>query len=398
MAKRVNQKEALARSVTDAIAMWNKDKNLAWNLGTNYTNEGTEYETFINKYLFPKITETVALNTDLGNSFNFLAKPTDFVGQLTEEYVIKDSVPSDMDLSREESLMLKRNYPQMITKLYGPGVARKQKFTLNDNNNRLNWSTLGDVVKYATMVYRKKISDINVDEETEIRSMLIDYANNYISPKNIRTADNIDRLATLIFETMLNIQNNSAKYNEANTASGGAIGRYTTYTNLDDVLILTTDRMKTYLLDTRLANTFQTDGIDMTSHIMSFDDLGGSWKLTEDCTIQPEDVAVIKSMGDYQSVAGDFIEKGVVFTWDISQLNSFKGKCEEVRPHCKDNNLFALVMDANSIRYQRNTAKLNPVPFQNPEFDEWTYWLHYYTYKAISPFYNKIVCKVPEDA
>ncbi len=71
--------------------------------------------------------------------------------------------------------MLKRNYPKMATRLYGQGVHKKQKFTLNDNENRLNWQTLGDAIKYAVAVYRKKITDINVDEEKEIRAMLVDY-------------------------------------------------------------------------------------------------------------------------------------------------------------------------------------------------------------------------------
>ncbi len=57
-------------------------------------------------------------------------------------------------------------------------MHKKQKFTLNDNDNRLNWQTLGDAISYAVRVYRKRISDINVSEESEIKAMLVDYALN----------------------------------------------------------------------------------------------------------------------------------------------------------------------------------------------------------------------------
>ena len=43
--------------------------------------------------------------------------------------------------------------------------------------------------------------------------------------------------------------------------------------------------MKTFLLDTKLANTYQVEGLDLSERIISFDDLGGIWKLTEDVTI-----------------------------------------------------------------------------------------------------------------
>src|SRR5699024_2302180 len=112
-------------------------------------------------------------------------------------------------------------------------------------------------------------------------------------------------------EGILNIQNNSAKYNEADTASGGSIGRYTTVSALKDVVILTTDSMKTFLLDTKLANTYQVEGLDLSDRIISFDDLGGIWKTTADITIAEQDtVDVFESMGDYQLQIGDLIPEG----------------------------------------------------------------------------------------
>lgn len=381
----------LKQPLSDSLKMWNTDKNLAWTLGTNYSNVGTQFETFVNKYLFPKLQETRIIEKELGNRFNGMAKEVADIAQLSEEYVILDSVPVDLNLDREETLMFKRNFPKMATRLYGTGVHKKQKFTLNDNDNRLNWSTLGDAISYAVRVYRKRISDINVSEESEIKAMLVDYALNQIAEENVRKVETIDDLGNIIFESVLNLQNNSSKYNECKKASGGAVGRYTTVSDFSDLVILTTDTVKTYLLNTKIANTFQIAGLDLTGHVMSFDDLGGNFKVTSDVTLTENDVTYMRTMGDYQAKAGDVINSGVVFTYDISQAPSFKGKATEIKPTMKE---WALIFDKNALYYKRNTSKLLPTSFYNNELDEYTYWMHYYSFKAISPFYNKLVCEI----
>ena len=381
----------LKQPLSESLKMWNTDKNLAWTLGTNYSNIGTQFETYVNKYLFPKLQETRIIEKELGNRFNGMAKEVTDIAQLSEEYVILDSVPVDLNLDREETLMFKRNYPKMATRLYGQGVHKKQKFTLNDNDNRLNWSTLGDAISYAVRVYRKRISDINVSEESEIKAMLVDYALNHIAAENVRKVSTIDELGNIIFESVLNLQNNSSKYNECKKASGGAVGRYTTVSDFSDLVILTTDTVKTYLLNTKIANTFQIAGLDLTGHVMSFDDLGGNFKVTSDITLTDEDVNFMRTMGDYQAKTGDIINNGVVFTYDISQAPSFKTKTVEIKPTTKE---WALIFDKNALYYKRNTSKLLPTSFYNNELDEYTYWMHYYSFKAISPFYNKLVCEI----
>ena len=379
-----------AEALSQSLKQWNTDKNLAWDLGTNYSNVGTQFETYVNKYLFPKLSETLNSNVDLGNRFNFLAKETPYISQLTEEYVVLDSVPIDLNLDREETLLLKRNYPKMATRLYGQGVHKKEKFTLNDNENRLNWLTLSDAIKYAVQVYQKRISDINVDEEREFKAMLVDYAMNHVQASSVKTKQGIEDFTNAIFESVLNLQNNSSAYNEASVASGGAIGRYTTQTPLKDMLIVTTDAVKAYLLDTKIANTFQVSGLDLTNHVISFDDLGGNYMTTAPVTLNQQDVDYMAGFGDYQAKVGDVIQKDVVFTYDISKAQSFKASVKELKP---TDDYFAMILDIRGLYYKRNTQKLAPVPFYNGEFDEYTYFMHYYSFKAISPFYNKIVVK-----
>ena len=292
-----------------------------------------------------------------------------------------------MNLNKNEELMLKRNYPKMATKLYGSGILKKQKFTLNNNDTRLNFSTIGDAVKYALAVYNKKISDINVLEEKEIKAMLVDFALEQTANK--RTVLTKEELFDSVFEAILNIQNNSDKYNEIKTASGGAIGRYTTVSSLNKVAILTTDKMKTFLLNTKLATTFQVAGLDLSSKIISFDDLGGVYKVTEDITLSdPATIAYFQTFGDYQVAIGDLVEEGSIITFDLTDLTEFVGKFEEVKPAT---DLFAYVFDIDKIRYKRNTKGMLKQPFNNPEFDEVTHWIHYYSFKAMSPFFNNVL-------
>ena len=372
-----------------ALQQYNNDYSTQWNFGTNWDNVKSGFETFVNKYLFPKISETTIQNVALGNRFEFLAKEIDFISQYSEEYVILDTVPVNMNLSKNEELMLKRNYPDMATKLYTQGVLKKTKFTLNNNDVRHNFLTLKDATAYALGVYKKRVSDINVSEEMEIKGMIIDYALNHAN--DVRNVTSREELFTEVFEGILNLQNNSHKYNETNKASGGSIGRYTTVTDLKDIVILTNDSMKTYLLDTKLANTFQVAGLDLSDRIISFDDLGGIYKVNEDVTISSDDtVQHFKAYGDYQLAIGDVVPQDSVLTFDVSELTEFVSKVTEIKP---SSDLFAYVFDVNKLRYRRNTKGMLKEPFYNGEFDEITYWLHYYSFKSMSPFFNSIVIK-----
>lgn len=379
----------IADSTKASLQDFNHDYGKQWTFGENWSNVNTMFETYVNKYLFPKINETLLIDIALGNRFNWLAKEQDFIGQYSEEYVIMDTIPIEMNLSKSEELMLKRNYPQMATRLYGSGIVKKQKFTLNNNDVRFNFQTLGDATNYALGVLRKKISDINVQEEKEIRAMMVDYAINQLQDSNRRTASSKEDLTERVFEAILNMQNNSAKYNEVHKASGGSVGQYTTVSKLSDIAILTTDSLKSYLLDTKIANTFQMAGIDFTDHIISFDDLGGVYKTTKDVTLANEDtINYLRAFGDYQAMIGDLIPTGSVFTFNVSDLKEFKGNIEEIKPQGE---LFAFIFDINALKYKRNTKGMLKEPFYNGEFDEVTHWIHYYSFKAMSPFFNKIL-------
>lgn len=380
-----SQKRAIAQATQSAILQFNNDTQNSWSFGANWNNQGTSFETFVNNYLFPKLNETLIVETVNGNRFDFLAKEVDFIGQYSEEYVILDSVPISMDLTKSAELMLKRNYPRMASKIYQQGILKKVKFTLNNNDARLNFATIGDAIKYAISVYKKKISDINVAEEAEYKAMLLDYSLNFTADK--RTVSSMQGLFQELSKAILNLQNNSAKHNETATASGGAIGRYTTTSKLNDLLIVTTDEAKAYLLDTKLANTFQVAGIDLSSKIISFDDLGGTYKTKKDIKVTKKIKEGLEAMGDYQVEIDDTIPQATIFTFDVTKLFD-TADIEEIKP---SGEFFAMLFDVRGLRYKRCTKGMLKEPFYNGEFDETTHWIHYYSMKAISPFYNKVV-------
>lgn len=380
-----SQKRAIAQATQSAILQFNNDTQNSWSFGANWNNQGTSFETFVNNYLFPKLNETLIVETVNGNRFDFLAKEVDFIGQYSEEYVILDSVPISMDLTKSAELMLKRNYPRMASKIYQQGILKKVKFTLNNNDSRLNFATIGDAIKYAISVYKKKISDINVAEEAEYKAMLLDYSLNFTADK--RTVSSMQGLFQELSKAILNLQNNSAKHNETATASGGAIGRYTTTSKLNDLLIVTTDEAKAYLLDTKLANTFQVAGIDLSSKIISFDDLGGTYKTKKDIKVTKKIKDGLEAMGDYQVEIDDTIPQATIFTFDVTKLFD-TADIEEIKP---SGEFFAMLFDVRGLRYKRCTKGMLKEPFYNGEFDETTHWIHYYSMKAISPFYNKVV-------
>ena len=113
------------------------------------------------------------------------------------------------------------------------------------------------------------------------------------------------------------------------------------------------------------------------------------FKVTKDIVVSSDDsVAFLRAYGDYQTHKGDTIPVGSVFTYDVSKLSEFKDSVEEIKPK---SDLYAFILDINSIKYKRYTKGMLKQPFYNGEFDEVTHWIHYYSFKAISPFFNKIL-------
>lgn len=381
---------AVAGAVSQAITGFNVDNGQNWTFGTNWDATNSDFETFTNKYLFPKLNETAIVNVALGNRFDWLAVETDFIGQYSEEYVILDSVPVELALDQNATLMLERNYPNIATKLYGSGILKKLKFTLNDNIQRQQFATLGDAVSYAVNVYKKQISNINVEEEREIKGMLIDYIDKIKSKRKLNSPSSSSYIYE-VYNTVLNFQSNSSEYNEASTASGGTLGRFTTQTSLEDIMIITNDYRKVDILNSQIANVFNSSGLDITDHVLSFPTLNDVYKTKKDYTLITADVTKLKALGNYTAKVGDIIPKGTVFT-SKEEIQAISIPGSDYEPIIPSNDPYAtIIMDVKALRYKRYTKNMLKPPFYNGEFDEVTYWIHYYSMKAISPFYNKAI-------
>src|SRR5699024_2558227 len=96
--------DIIADTSKSALQNFNHDYGKSWNFGENWSNVDTMFETFINKYLFPKINETLLIDIALGNPFNWLAEEQQIIGQYSEEYVNMDTVPVAMNLGKNEEL------------------------------------------------------------------------------------------------------------------------------------------------------------------------------------------------------------------------------------------------------------------------------------------------------
>ncbi|MCR6590473.1 hypothetical protein [Lactococcus petauri] len=362
-----------------------------WITGTNWDNTGTPFETFINKTLFPKINSTDFEQVALGNTFDIIAVEMEegMIGQITEEVVIADSLPQGLDLTEDVQALLRVNYPKLITKLYQEGAFRVKRFTLNNNDMRLNYLTLGDATKMAGGAFINAISGINLDEERQILAMIIDYYNNYGTKIEV---DSLDELYDTVLETMQNFQRPDHIYNEASEASGGALARYSTSSNLEDLIILSTNKIVTQLLNTKVANTFQLAGLDVTSRFLGWRTLSWTYKTTADVTItEANTIATFSAMGFEGFGNGKVIPANSAFTFDLSKLPEFANKFELITPKDKagkavTNENVVYIMDEQKIRYKRSTQDMIKIPFYNNLRDETTHALHFYTFKALSPF------------
>lgn len=383
----------LKGAVEASINQWNQTQGASWTLGTNWSNVGTDFETFVHKNLFPKLTETIQNLPKIGNPFQFLARQRNIVGQYREEFAILDKVPTGINLNTDGELLLNPEYPKIKTRLYQNGFRRKLKFTIDLSGDVLqNFSNLQDGVDYVIGEYVSSLNSINITEMREMFGGIVDYLHNNITSYQRKTVTSLDEAVTATYNTMSAMQIPTSGYNEGMTAAGPSVGRLTRKTPLDRMMIICSVNARTYLLNTQIANSFQIAGLDITDHIMAFPtidetpDMDGVYKITKKVTLATQsDVDFLKAMGMYNVRIGTVFNIGTVFTFDIKTLTDFKGNFEQIG--LKDDNDI-LVIDTASIMYDQDTSNFVRT-FENPEIDGVSYYLKYTSTKNISPFTNK---------
>ena len=379
--------KTLTEVVKESLDQFNLSKGKDYDFGTSWYKVSKDFNDLVSNFLFPKMNESTLIVKPLGNRFDFLAVEDDNVAQLSEEYVILDSIPVNLDLNKERIQLLETNYPKIANMVYGSGKAKKVKFTLDDTFVRRNFVTLKDAINFVLGVYAKKVSDINVNEEQEMKTTLITYALDVTREK--RTATDVNDMIDKTYIALLNLQNNSSLYNESIEIVALP---YTTQTELKDILIITSDSLKYKILNTKIANTFNSAGLDITNHIMSFDNFNNMYRAEKDIKVTAEILEIFKIMGDYQMAINDVIPKGSIFHFEESVLGDKLKTITDLKKVTIDGE-FVFILDINKIKYKRNTKDMLVKHF-NPEFKETNYWLHYYSKKNISPFYNNILITI----
>ena len=379
--------KTLTEVVKESLDQFNLSKGKDYDFGTSWYKVSKDFNDLVSNFLFPKMNESTLVVKPLGNRFDFLAVEDDNVAQLSEEYVILDSIPVNLDLNKERIQLLETNYPKVANMVYGSGKAKKVKFTLDDTFIRRNFATLKDGINFVLGVYAKKVSDINVNEEQEMKITLLTYALEVTKDK--RSVADINAMIDETYVALLNLQNNSSSYNESSQIVALP---YTTQTDLKDILIITSDNIKYKILNTKIANTFNSAGLDISNHIMSFDNFNNMYRATKDIKVTAKELEVFQLMGDYQMSINDTIPKGSIFHFDESLLGE-KLKTITDLEKIQVEREFVYILDINKIKYKRNTKDMLVKHF-NPEFKETNYWLHYYSKKNISPFYNNIFISV----
>lgn len=376
-------------AVQASYKAWNKENpDRPFANGMNWNSVGNEmFEKFLNNYLFPKLDETSLIEFIIPDRFDPWTIDSNLIAQFKEEYTYTDIVPTLVRLDDDEMLNLRRNYPAMRTKLYGAGNKYKYKFTLNDNENRLSWLTIDDAIKAFHGIYQNAINGFNMFNEQSKLALCVDYMLKHV--KDTTKADSLDDLVHKTMLKLLNLQSRSTKHNEADHASGDVLTQKTSASNIKDIALITDDEVKLYILESVIANTFQISGLDITSQIMSFEDLGGAWELTESVTIsEANTIAKFSAMGfwDKRNGVGMTIPKGSVLTFDVSQLAEFKDKAKELKPqseHC------VMGFDVNSFRFRRNTKNMLSRGLELQESEDYNHFIRMLVNNNISPFFNK---------
>lgn len=381
---------AFRKQAAEAIVAWNETyPENPISVGQNWSGFSEKmHGTFMFEYLLPKVGRTDLFQVKIQDRFIRYTKMLTNMAQFNEEYTMTDIVPTMLREDADVMTNFKTNFPKMRTKFYNEGQVYQYRYSINPKD-RLKFSSIGDCLRAQQAIYDNVISSFNMYNEDAKKATIIDYAMR--SVKDTTKVENADDLVQLILLKYLNLQSKSHKHNEADLAAGDEHTRKTTVSNGEDLLIITTDEIKLFILNSVMANTFQVAGIDITNQISSFEDLGGNYELTEAVTITSDKTkAAFEAMGfifDRQSVT---FPKGSKFNWDITSLEEFKSKYKEIKPKSK---FWFAMYDVNAFRFEMNRE--NGVRIQDDSINGWSgvvnVTVSMMTNNNISPFANKCV-------
>lgn len=381
---------AFREAAAEAIVAWNETyPENAIAVGQNFSGLSEKmHGTFMFEYLLPKVGRTDLFQVKIQDRFIRYTKMLLNMAQFNEEYTMTDIVPTMLRSDANVMTNFTVNFPKMRTKFYNEGQVYQHRYSINPKD-RLKWSSVGDMLREQQAIHDNVISSFNMYNEDAKKATLIDYALRTI--KDRTKVNNAEELVQAMLLKYLNLQSKSHKHNETDLAAGDEYTRKTTVSNGEDLLFITTDQIKLYILNSIIANTFQIAGIDITSQISSFEDLGGNYELTEAVTItDAETKKAFAGMGFIFDRENFTFPAKSKFNWDVTGLTEFVGKTKEIKPKSE---FWCAIYDVNALRFEMNRE--NGIRIQDDSVNGWSGIINItvsmMTNNNISPFPNKCV-------
>lgn len=379
----------LGTAITSALEAFNLDRGFnqtnAWSWGMNWKVNTDDFLNFTNEYLVPRLNALELLMYNHTNRFQRFYKENEFILSPDQEFTFSDIVPTSVNLASDAVHEFEQYFAQVKSKLYPPGQVKSTKISFNDIAMRIGaGSTFKDMVKLVVSTFGHRLSMFNYFEERETLGMIIDYANTQTKAK--RTASSLMDAIQKLNVAIMDMQEASNEYNEAESASGD--GTVLTSAKLQDIVIITSNEIKARILDTYIANLFNSQGLDLTSHIISFNKLGGVYRINKNVTISAEHAYKMHKKGIYNVKEGDTLFMGTILSYNPQEVGIQDSDFNEIKAN-SDN--FIYVFDKNILKLEQNTKNMLGQPTHLNTVRTTTYVPMYITRKAMRPFFNNVV-------
>jgi hypothetical protein len=402
MATKLSNKTLQAINLTMSNINANNTSQGQITLGSNFSATGINIDSFLMDNFFPTLFATYNVTRKLNDRWTNATKSiSENRGAYTQEYVFADAMNVGLKFTDRGRIQFERNVPQTLTKIYGAGYYMHRVWTFDNTQIRQNMSTFAELLTYYGTAVEKILSDTAMQNEYVKTASILQYQPYAKDVTNTVTDD--DSFVKAIYEKTLAMLEKSAAHNEASAAqkmvTNPALAlRYTSMSDLEDIYILTSTKTKALLLNSYIANTFNAAGIDLLSHVISYDSFDIAVQLTDDVTLTADDVAAIKVLyQDIQPQIGDVVYKDSIFTFDTAsmlQVPSFAGKLQTLSPFVADGgtlakDYFAAILDVNALNFLVDFQNMFGEPQKIGGGIATQHFLNYYQNNYISVFENK---------
>ena len=109
-------KVAVATGVVEALNEFNQSYGKQWKATAPWTGDvAIHFTNFLNNNLFPKLASTHFHEAILGDAWSFATKNDPNVASYDEEYAFTDVIPRNLNMSKANTTLFRRNYKTIMT-------------------------------------------------------------------------------------------------------------------------------------------------------------------------------------------------------------------------------------------------------------------------------------------